>query len=83
MGLTPDQMERMQHEMEAVQTDFRSVEKTFGSDTLELVVATGYVGRLIHNPQILRYPEERQPDYLTQFQSIVRTASLDHVPVLD
>ena len=51
-GLRPNQLERMQREIEAVQTDFKAVEKTFGSDVIELVVATGYLGRLIQNRQV-------------------------------
>ena len=75
--MSPEQMERMQREMEAVQTDFKAVEKTFGSNVLELVVATGYVGRLIQNPQIQSYLEEHHPEYLPQFRMIVRATSLD------
>ncbi|MGI4748206.1 MAG: plasmid partitioning protein RepB C-terminal domain-containing protein [Janthinobacterium lividum] len=76
-GLKPDQLERMQREMEAVQTDFKAVEKTFGSNVLELVVATGYLGRLIKNHHVQVYLEEKHPEYLVQFKSIVRTTSLD------
>ena len=77
VGLRPDQLERMQREMEAVQTDFKAVEKTFGSNVLELVVATGYLGRLIQNRQVQDYLEEKHPEFLTQFRSIVRATSLD------
>ena len=76
-GLTPEQLERMQQEMESVQADFKTVEKTFGPNVLQLVVATGYIGSLIKNSQIERYLEEHHPEYLTQFRSIVRATSLD------
>ena len=76
-GLTPEQVERMQQEMESVQAEFKTVEKTFGPNVLQLVVATGYIGVLIQNPQIQRYLEERHPEYLAQFRSIVRATSLD------
>jgi hypothetical protein len=42
-GLNPEQIERMQREMEAVQTDFKTVETTYGANVLQLVVATGYL----------------------------------------
>jgi hypothetical protein len=76
-GLTSEQMDRMQREMEAVQADFKSVEKAFGPNVLQLVVATGYIGALLQNTQIARYLEERYPEILTQFRSIVRATSLD------
>lgn len=77
VGLAPEQMERMQQEMESVQADFKTVEKTFGPNVLQLVVATGYIGSLLKNPQIERYLEEHHPEYLAQFRSIVRATSLD------
>ena len=76
-GLAPEQLERMQQEMEAVQADFKTVEETFGPNVLQLVVATGYIGSLIKNPQIEQYLEEHHSEYLTQFRSIVRATSLD------
>jgi hypothetical protein len=78
-GLKPDQMERMQREMEAVQTDFKSVEKAYGPNVLQLVVATSYVGRLLQNANIEAYLDENYPEYLSQFRSIVRATSLDQV----
>jgi hypothetical protein len=76
-GMTPEQMDRMQREMEAVQSDFKTVEKAFGPNVLQLVVATGYVSSLIQNAHVQRYLEDRHPEYLTQFRSIVRATSLD------
>lgn len=78
-GLSSEQLERMQREMETVQTDFKAVEKTFGSNVLQLVVASGYVGSLIQNSHVLRYLEQLHPEYLTQFRSIVRATSLDQI----
>jgi ParB-like chromosome segregation protein Spo0J len=76
-GLTAEQMDRMQREMEAVQADFKGVEKKYGDNVLQLVVANGYVGALIRNVEIERYLGERYPEILTQFRSIVRATSLD------
>ena len=55
IDIDPERIERMQREMEAVQTDFKAVETTYGANVLRLVVATGYLGRLIQNEQIRRY----------------------------
>ncbi len=82
VGLNPEQVERMQREMEAVQTDFRSVEATYGANVLQLVIATGYLGKLIQNDRIASYLEENHPELLPQFVSIVRATSLDQSPSL-
>jgi len=76
-GLTPEQMARMQHEMESVQADFKSVEKTFGDTVLQLVVATGYIGSLIRNVEVEKFMVANYPEILAQFKSIVQAASLD------
>ncbi len=77
IGMSAEQIELMQREMEAVQADYKTVEKSFGPNMLQLVLATGYVGTLIQNPQIRQFLEESHPEYLSQFRSIVRATSLD------
>jgi hypothetical protein len=76
-GLSTEQMEKMQREMEAVQGAFKDVEKTYGDTVLQLVVANGYIGTLIRNPEIERFLSENYPEILTQFKSIARATSLD------
>jgi len=76
-GLSVEPMDRMQREMEAVQADFKSVEKKYGDNVLQLVVANGYIGALIRNAEIERYLGENYPELLSQFKSIVRATSLD------
>src|SRR6185503_9004753 len=46
-GLTSEQMTRMEREMEAVQQDLKAVEARYGDDVLHLVIACGYVSKLI------------------------------------
>jgi hypothetical protein len=76
-GLSAEQIDRMQREMEAVQADFKSVEKKYGANVLQLVVANGYIGALIRNAEIERYLGEHYPEILAQFKAIVRATSLD------
>jgi hypothetical protein len=51
-GLTPEQVTRMEREMEAVQQDLKAVESSYGDDVLHLVIACGYVSKLIKNRDI-------------------------------
>jgi hypothetical protein len=75
-GVTAEQMDRMQHEMETVQADFKEIEDRYGDNVLQLVVATGYVGTLIRNIEIETYLSEHHPEILMQFKSIVSATSL-------
>jgi hypothetical protein len=75
--MTPEQMERMEREMASLTRDFKALESSYGDDVLHLVIASGYLSRLIANPQIERYLRTRHPEILDGFQSIIAAASLD------
>lgn len=76
-GITPDQMARMEREMENLIKDYRAIEATFGDDVLQLVLAGRYLERLIENTKIINYLEARYPDIIAEFRVIVSATSLD------
>ncbi|MBA8882165.1 plasmid partitioning protein RepB C-terminal domain-containing protein [Phyllobacterium myrsinacearum] len=77
MGLTPEQIARMEREMSSLQSDFKAVEASYGDGVLNLVVASGYVSKLIKNVEIQRYLSVHHSELLTEFQTIVASSSLD------
>jgi hypothetical protein len=76
-GLTAEQMARMEREMGALQQDFKAVEASYGDDVLHLVIASGYLAKLVNNPEIERYLDRHHPEILSQFRTIVAAASID------
>ena len=76
-GFSQDQMARMEREMESLQHDFKAVEASYGDDVLNLVVATGYLSRMIANPDIEKFLSANYPEYLDGFRTIINTASLN------
>jgi hypothetical protein len=42
-----------------------------------LVLAKGYLAKLLENPAIKRFLQQRQPEFLAEFEAIVQTVSLD------
>ena len=76
-GLTADQMARMEREMTNLQGQYKNVEQTYGQDVLNLVLAKGYLARLLENKAVARFLKLRQPEVLAEFESIVQTVSLD------
>jgi ParB-like chromosome segregation protein Spo0J len=76
-GLTPDQMARMEREMETVQQDLKIVESRYGDDVLHLVIASGYLSKWLNNKDIRRYLSQRHPEILSEFAAIVSATSLD------
>lgn len=76
-GMTGEQMARMEREMENVQRDLKAVESGYGEDVLQLVIASGYLSKLIRNPGIKRYLSQHHPEILAEFQAIISATSLD------
>lgn len=75
-GLTPVDMARMEHEMENVVRDFKLIEESHGENVLNLVIAVGYVKRLLDNARVVRYLSQTCPEILAEFQKIAETKRL-------
>jgi len=69
-GLTEDQIAVMQRESENLDRELRAVEERYSSDNLDLVLAVGYVSRLLGNAQVVRYLAQHYGDILSEFQKI-------------
>jgi hypothetical protein len=69
-GLTPEQIARMETEAARLQREFKIIEQDYGADHLDLVLATGYVGRLLANARVVRYLAQKHPEILAEFQKI-------------
>ena len=76
-GLTQEQMAKMEREMSNLQGQYKTVEQTYGQDVLNLVLAKGYLAKLLDNQAVTRFLKQRQPEVLAEFESIVQTVSLD------
>lgn len=76
-GVTAEQMAKMEREMGNLQGQLKLVEKSYGQDVLLLVLARGYLGKLIDNKAVFRFLSQRQPHVLAEFENIVQTVTLD------
>jgi len=76
-GLSAEQMARLEREMASVSEDYKELEASYGDDMLVLVVASGFLERLLSKPEIERFLERRHPEFLENFRSIVQATSLD------
>jgi ParB-like chromosome segregation protein Spo0J len=76
-GLSAEQMARLEREMASVSEDYKELEVSYGDDMLVLVVAAGFLERLLSKPEIERFLVNRQPEFLETFRAIVQAASLD------
>lgn len=76
-AVTPEQIARMEREMENLQGQYKLVEQTYAEDVLNLVLAKGYLGKLLGNKAVARFLQLRQPEVLAEFKAIVQSMSLD------
>jgi len=76
-GVSQEQVNRMEREMSGLQDQYRTIEQTFGEDMLNLVLAKGYVSKLVNNRSVFRYLERNHGPVLEQLMSLVRATAAD------
>lgn len=76
-GLTPEQVAKMQKEMEVLQRELKLLEESHGNEVLNLVLARGYLGKILGNARIVRYLSQHHGDIFRELQAIHETGSLD------
>ncbi len=76
-GVTAEQRVKMEREMGNLQGQLKVVEKSYGQDVLLLVLARGYLGKLVDNKAVYRFLKQCQPDVLAEFENIIQTVALD------
>ncbi len=69
-GVTEEQLALMQRESANLDREFRLIEESYGADHLDLVLARGYLSRLVSNPRIARYLEQNHTDMASEFLQI-------------
>jgi len=79
-GLLPADIARMEREMEAISGDFKQIEETHGKNVLNLVIAVGYLKKLLDNARIVRYLAGNYPELLAEFQKTSESRTLMEAP---
>lgn len=69
-GLTDAQIALMERETADLDREFRLIEQGYGEDHLDLVLAAGYVSRLLGNARVVRHLAQFHADLLSEFQKI-------------
>lgn len=76
-GVSAEQMSRMEQEMSLVQSRFKAIEQSYGTDVLNMVVTRGYVAKLLANPAVVKFLQGNYPEFLAEFRAIVAAGSLE------
>jgi len=78
-GLTAEQVAKMEKEMEGLQVDLKTIEATYGTEVLNLVLARAYVAKLLGNARIFRYLGLHHVDTLKELQRVSEGSSLTNI----
>ncbi len=70
-GLTDKQIALMQRESANLDRQFKLLEKSYGTDHLDLVLVNGYVAKLISNVKVVRFLAQHSSEILLEFQKLV------------
>lgn len=74
-----EQIVKLEKEMNQVQAKYRDAEQNYGSELLNLVVAKGYLAKLIANPMVKSYLARHAPEILEHFELVVNTVNMEEV----
>lgn len=75
-GMKPEDIARMEREMELLGRDFLMIEESHGKNTLNLVLAVAYLRKLLDHAGVVKYLSQRHPDILTEFQKLADSPDL-------
>ena len=75
-GLSSEDIARMEKETEKLEKDFMVIKDAYGRDTLNLVLATGYLSKLMDNAPVVRFLSRYYSGILSEFQKIIEATSL-------
>jgi len=76
-GVSAELMVKMEREMGNLQDQYKLVEESYGQDVLNLVLAKGFLVKLLDNQAVSRYIKQFEPDVHSEFMNIIETVSLD------
>jgi hypothetical protein len=76
-GVSTEDMAKMERELEHIQQDFKAFEETYGRNVLNLVLASGYLSKLLNNNQVVRFLSQNYQELSLEFRSIIEASSLE------
>jgi hypothetical protein len=72
-----EQIVRLEREMNQVQEKYKRTEESYGSELLNLVVAKGYLKKLMENDGVRVFVGRHAPEILEQFELVLNTVSME------
>lgn len=71
------QIVKLEREMSQVQETYKRAEENYGSELLNLVLAKGYLKKVLENDAVRAYVGRNAPEILEQFELVLTTVSME------
>src|SRR5450830_1035300 len=76
-AMSLEQVARMENEMSNLLGQYKLAEQSHSEDMLNLMLARGYIVKLIDNSRVLRYMQLHYPEVLEEFAKLVEMTTVD------
>ena len=67
-------IKRIENDRANLHVQFKILEQNYAQDTLNLVLATGYLKKLLSNNNVKSYLMKNYPEIFTEFETITKSA---------
>lgn len=74
-GLTDEQVSRMERESASLGREFKMAEQSYGTDHLDLVLARGFLTKVLGNARVVRYLSQHHQEILSEFHKVAELES--------
>ncbi|HEY1613979.1 MAG TPA: plasmid partitioning protein RepB C-terminal domain-containing protein [Rhizomicrobium sp.] len=74
-GLTDEQVALMEREASNLEREFKIAEQSYGTDHLDLVLAKGYLAKLLRSARVVRFLSNHHQEILGEFRKIADVES--------
>ncbi|MDO8974318.1 plasmid partitioning protein RepB C-terminal domain-containing protein [Reyranella sp.] len=74
-GLTDEQVLLMERESARLDREFKMAEQSYGTDHLDLVLARGFLAKLLANARVIRYLSQHHQELLSEFHKVATLES--------
>lgn len=69
-GLAPEEIAKLEREMESLERDFKAIESTYSENMMSLTVARSYIKKLLDNGKVVRFLKAQHTDIFSEFEAI-------------
>lgn len=76
-GINPDDLARVEHEVQVQERGFRMLDETYNEHVMALTIARGYLRSILENGRLVRFLAQNFREFLTEFQRIVESNTLE------